>query len=70
VKRRSEITVDLAALRRNVERMCEAAAPAELWAVVKADAYGHGMQDAARASLHAGAAALCVITPQEGEALR
>ena len=52
---RSEITIDLAALRRNVERLCEAAAPAELWAVVKADAYGHGAVDAARAALAAGA---------------
>jgi alanine racemase len=68
--RRSEITVDLAALRRNVVRMREAAAPAELWAVVKADAYGHGMDDAARAALDAGAAGLCVVTAQEGAALR
>jgi alanine racemase len=68
--RRSEITIDLVALRRNVERMREAAAPAELWAVVKGDAYGHGMADAARAALEAGATALCVVTAQEGEALR
>jgi alanine racemase len=68
--RRSEITIDLVALRRNVERMREAAAPAELWAVVKGDAYGHGMADVARAALEARAAALCVATAQEGEALR
>jgi alanine racemase len=68
--RRSEITIDLGALRRNVARMREAAAPAELWAVVKADAYGHGMLDAARAASEAGAAALCVVTAQEGQALR
>ena len=67
---RSEITIDLAALRANVTRMREAAAPAELWAVVKADAYGHGMLDAARASLEAGASLLCVVTAQEGEAVR
>jgi alanine racemase len=70
VSRRSEITVDLGALRRNVLRMREAAAPAELWAVVKGDAYGHGMIDVARASLEAGAAGLCVATAHEGEALR
>ena len=68
--RRSELTIDLGALRRNVRRLREAAAPAELWAVVKADAYGHGAQDAARAALEAGAAALCVATVQEGAALR
>jgi alanine racemase len=70
VRRRSEVTIDLRALRRNVVRMREAAAPAELWAVVKADAYGHGIVDAARAALDAGAAALCVVTAQEGEAVR
>lgn len=68
--RRSEITIDLAALRRNVRRLREAAGDAELWAVVKADAYGHGTADVAGAALDAGAAALCVATVPEGEALR
>lgn len=68
--RRSEITIDLAALRRNVRRLREAAGDAELWAVVKADAYGHGAEDVAGAVLDAGAAALCVATVSEGEALR
>ena len=68
--RRSEITIDLAALRRNVLRLREAAGEAELWAVVKADAYGHGAEDVAAAALDAGAAALCVATVSEGEALR
>jgi alanine racemase len=70
VSRRSEITIELGALRRNAEHLRAAAAPAELWAVVKANAYGHGMVDCARAALEAGAAALCVVTAQEGEALR
>jgi len=70
VSRRSEITIDLGALKRNVARLRDAAAPAELWAVVKADAYGHGLVDAARAAHEAGAAALCVVTVQEGQALR
>jgi alanine racemase len=67
---RSEITIDLGALRRNVARLREAAGPAELCAVVKADAYGHGILDCARAALEAGAAGLCVVTAQEGAALR
>ena len=67
---RSEITVDLGALRRNVGRLRATAGPAELWAVVKADAYGHGALDAARAALEAGATALCVATAREGAALR
>jgi alanine racemase len=68
--RRSEITIDLAALRRNVRRLRGAAGAAELWAVVKADAYGHGAEDVAGAALDAGAAALCVATVPEGKALR
>jgi alanine racemase len=68
--RRSEITIDLGALRRNVGRLREAAGRAELWAVVKADAYGHGTVDCAQAALEAGAAALCVATVQEGVELR
>ena len=67
---RSEITIDLGALRRNAARLREAAGPAELWAVVKADAYGHGADDAAGAALAGGATALCVATAQEGAALR
>jgi alanine racemase len=68
--RRSELTIDLRALRTNVARLREAAGDAEVWAVVKADAYGHGALDAARAALAGGARALCVATAQEGEALR
>jgi alanine racemase len=67
---RSEVTIDLGALRRNVRRMREAAAPAELWAVVKADAYGHGAAEVARVCLDEGAAALCVATVREGASLR
>lgn len=68
--RRSEIVVDRGAIRRNAARLREAAAPAELWAVVKANGYGHGALDAARAALDGGASALCVATAQEGEELR
>ena len=67
---RSEITIDLGALRRNVRVLAEAAGAAELWAVVKADAYGHGAADCARVALEAGARALCVATAKEGAALR
>jgi alanine racemase len=68
--RRSEITIDLGALRHNAGRLREAAGAAELWAVVKADAYGHGALDCARAALEAGATALCVATVQEAAELR
>ncbi len=62
--------MDLGAVRRNVSTIRAVVAPAALWAVVKADAYGHGARDVARPALEAGAEALCVATPQEGEELR
>jgi alanine racemase len=67
---RSEIRIDLEALRRNVRTLLDALAGAELWAVVKADGYGHGAADAGHAALEAGATALCVATVGEGVALR
>src|SRR5919206_1184293 len=67
---RSELTIDLGALRRNVGVLRRALGGAELWAVVKANAYGHGALDVARAALDAGASALCVATVAEGLALR
>jgi alanine racemase len=67
---RSELTIDLGALRRNVGTLLRALDGAELWAVVKADGYGHGALDVAGAALGAGAAALCVATVPEGLELR
>ena len=67
---RSELTVDLGALRRNVRTLLRALDGSELWAVVKADGYGHGAVDVAGAALGAGATALCVATIPEGLALR
>jgi alanine racemase len=67
---RSEITVDLDAVRHNARRLAEVLDGAELWAVVKADGYGHGAADVAAAALDAGASAACVATVAEGQALR
>jgi alanine racemase len=67
---RSELTIDLGALRRNVRTLRRAVEGSELWAVVKADAYGHGAVEVAAAALGAGASALCVATVAEGAALR
>lgn len=70
MKERSEITIDLAALRRNVRALLRALEGSELWAVVKADGYGHGAIDVARAALEEGATALCVATVPEALRLR
>jgi alanine racemase len=67
---RSEITIDLGAIRHNAGQLLEALDGAELWAVVKANGYGHGATDVARAALGAGASALCVVTVAEAVELR
>jgi alanine racemase len=67
---RSELTVDIGAVRRNVRTLLRALDGAELWAVVKANGYGHGAVDVAGAALGAGASALCVATVPEALELR
>jgi alanine racemase len=67
---RSEVRIDLGALRRNVATLRRALEGAELWAVVKANAYGHGALDCGPAALDAGATALCTATVGEALALR
>ncbi|GIU94070.1 MAG: alanine racemase [Gaiellaceae bacterium] len=67
---RSCFTIDLGAIRRNAETLLRAARSAELWAVVKAEGYGHGAVDTSRAALAGGATALCVATLPEALHLR
>ncbi|MEV8568504.1 alanine racemase [Streptomyces sp. NPDC051322] len=67
---RARAEIDLAALRANVHALRARAPRARLMAVVKADAYGHGMVPCARAAVLAGADWLGTATPQEALALR
>jgi alanine racemase len=60
--------VDLEAIRRNVRALKPPTA--ELMAVVKADGYGHGDVQVARAALEAGAGWLGVALVEEGQHLR
>jgi alanine racemase len=62
--------IDLDALASNVRLLVARAAPARAYAVVKANAYGHGAVAVARAALAAGASGLAVIAVDEGEELR
>ena len=62
--------IDLGALRHNVATLATHIGSQELWAVVKADAYGHGAIECARVALRSGAQGLCVALVQEGIALR
>lgn len=67
---RARAVVDLAALRANVRALRARAPKAQLMAVVKADAYGHGAVPCARAARQAGAAWVGTATPEEALALR
>jgi alanine racemase len=67
---RSELTVDLGAVRRNARTLLRALEGAQLWAVVKANAYGHGAVDVAGVVIDEGAGALCVATVPEALELR
>jgi alanine racemase len=70
VNRAAEVVVDLGAVADNVRTIAAVAAPAVVWAVVKADGYGHGAVEVADAALAGGASGLCVALVQEGVALR
>jgi alanine racemase len=61
--------VDLDAIASNVEAI-RARSKAEVIAVVKADAYGHGAQAVAETCFEAGAAMVAVAATEEGLALR
>ncbi len=67
---RSELIVDLGAVRRNARTLLRVLEGAQLWAVVKANAYGHGAVDVAGVALDEGAGALCLATVPEALELR
>jgi alanine racemase len=64
------LTIDLDALLTNYRRLRELAAPAECAAVVKANAYGLGLAQAAPALARAGCKTFFVATPGEAKVLR
>jgi alanine racemase len=66
----AEAVVDLGAIAHNVRVLDEHAGRAQVMAVVKADGYGHGAVEVARAALAGGAAELGVATVDEALTLR
>jgi alanine racemase len=66
---RTEAIVDLSAIKHNVE-LLKKTAGTKLLAVVKADAYGHGLVPVAKAALSAGADYLGVALLEEAITLR
>ncbi|WP_117211580.1 alanine racemase [Allorhizocola rhizosphaerae] len=65
----AELEIDLGAIRDNAD-LLKAATSAEIMAVVKADGYGHGAVESARAALAGGATWLGVCTLGEAAHLR
>jgi alanine racemase len=69
--RRAIARINLAAIERNCRRLREELKPGcELCVVVKADGYGHGAEQSARAALDAGATWLAVTGAHEAVQLR
>jgi alanine racemase len=62
--------IDLDAVRHNVAAFVEHVAPSAVCAVVKADGYGHGAIECARAAVDGGATMLAVALVEEGVTLR
>ena len=67
---RATATIDLAAIESNVRRLLDAASGADVMAVVKADAYGHGLVPVARACREGGATWLGTALLSEALELR
>jgi alanine racemase len=66
---RAVARIDLGALRANCERLRAELGEARLCAVVKANAYGHGAVECARAAMAGGASALAVAAAAEAAEL-
>ena len=66
----AQAVVDLDAIQHNVRLLREHAGSAQVMVVLKADGYGHGATQVARAALAAGAAELGVATLDEALAIR
>ena len=67
---RASARIDLAAIRHNVGVLTRVAGRSEVLVALKANAYGHGSVEVARAALDAGATRLGLATVSEVEELR
>ena len=63
---RAEAVVDLTAIAANVKKL-KATSGTDLMAVVKADAYGHGLVPVAKSAINAGATWLGVALVEDGK---
>lgn len=69
VGRKTRAVIDLESIRHNVRQLRQAT-DADIAAVVKANAYGHGSVEVAKAALDAGASVLAVAMAEEAVPLR
>src|SRR6478752_9488774 len=67
--RPTRAVINLASLRHNL-RVVQRATKSPVWAVLKADAYGHGAKAVARTLERAGTKGICVALLEEGIELR
>lgn len=67
---RAEVVIDLSAIRHNVALLASRAPSAQTMAVVKADGYGHGALEVARAAVEGGATWLGTCSLGEALTLR
>lgn len=68
--RATRVEINLGAIAHNLQEIKRKVAPAEIMAVIKADAYGHGLKEVARVALENNARYLGVSTVEEGVQLR
>ncbi len=64
------VEIDLDAVAHNITEIASRVQPSEIWAVVKADGYGHGSAAVAAVALESGAHGVCVALISEAEHLR
>ncbi len=71
IHRNTRVVVDLSIIKQNISKLKSKLNPSkQVYAVVKANAYGHGMIPVAKAALEAGVQGFCVANVDEALALR
>src|SRR5690606_2616068 len=68
--RPTKAVIDLGAIKKNLTAFQQRSGDAEVIAVVKADAYGHGVLEVANTAIENGVRLLAVATPDEALYLR
>lgn len=63
-------TIDVGLFQQNLRRLAAIASPTPVMAMLKADAYGHGMRELARPALESGASSLGLLEISAGLQLR